>query len=71
MQKECRKAHKSNMDKMLFDPFVDGKKKIFSIILNPCVEITMVIPRYRKMVLATYSRDEDKAEVLNRCFSVH
>ena len=44
MQKECRKAHNSYVDKMLFDPFVGGKK-------NFCIEITIVFPCYRKMAL--------------------
>ena len=45
------------MNKMLFDPFVSGKKKNFSVVLNPDLEICNYgIPTLQKDGI-TYSSD--------------
>ena len=70
MQKECRKACNSYMNKTLFDPFMSGKmKNFFRYIKSVHIGITMVFLRYKKMELHTYSCDVHKAEVLNRHFA--
>ena len=68
MQRECRKAHNSYMDKTFFDPFVGGKKKNFFRYIKSMRRDNYGIPTLQKDGI-TYSSDEDKAEVLNEHFA--
>ena len=56
------------MDKTLFDPFVGDKKKNFFHYIKSMRRDNCGIPTLQKDG-TTYSRDEDKAEVLNKHFA--
>ena len=68
MQKECRKVHKSYLDKTLFDPFMSSKKKNFFRYIKSMRRDNYGIPTLQKNGV-TYSSDVDKAEVLNKHFA--
>ena len=68
MQKECRKAHKSYLDKTLFDPFMSSKKKNFFRYIKSMCRDNYGIHTLQKNGV-TYSSDVDKAEVLNKHFA--
>ena len=68
MQKECRKACKSYLDKTLFDPFMSSKKKNFFRYIKSMRRDNYGIPTLQKNGI-TYSSDVDKAEVLNKNFA--